>query len=133
MINYAKYLIHKKLLKPPYYFNLILGNIACAQADLLHAGVMLNDLPDKSIAALGGIGNAQLRINALAISMGYGIRIGLEDNIWFDEERTRLATNQDYLVRAKGIAKALNREICTPSELRKILGLKKGYGEYGIL
>lgn len=132
MINYAKYLIKKGLLKPPYYFNLIVGNIACAQADLLHAGVMLNDLPEDSVAALGGIGNAQLSINALAISMGYGIRIGLEDNIWFDAERTKLATNENYLLRAKGIATALDREICTPSELREILGLKKGFGEYGL-
>lgn len=132
MINYAKYLIKKGMLKPPYYFNLIMGNIACAQADLLHVGVMLNDLPQNSIAALGGIGNAQLPINAMAISMGLGIRIGLEDNIWFDEERTQLATNSDYLQRIKGISQALNREICTPMELRKILGLKKGYGEYGV-
>lgn len=132
MINYAKYMIRKGLLKPPYYFNLILGNIACAQADLLHTGVMINDLPEGSVAALGGIGNVQLPINALAISMGYGIRIGLEDNIWFDEERTRLATNEDYLLRAKGISKALNREICSPAELRKLLGLKRGFGEYGV-
>lgn len=132
MINYAKYLIRKEMLTPPYYFNLIMGNIACAQADLLHAGVMINDLPENSVVALGGIGNAQLPINALAISMGYGIRIGLEDNIWFDEERTQLATNEDYLRRAKGIANALNREICSPTELRGLLGLKKGYGEYGV-
>lgn len=131
MINYAKYLIKKGLLKQPYYFNLIMGNIACAQADLLHVGLMLNDLPENSVAALGGIGNAQLPINALAISMGYGIRIGLEDNIWFDNERTQLATNETYLLRAKGIAKALNREICSPTELRKLLGLKNGHGEYG--
>lgn len=132
MINYAKYLIKKGMLKPPYYFNLIMGNIACAQADLLHVGVMLNDLPQNSIAALGGIGNAQLPINAMAISMGLGIRIGLEDNIWLDKERTQLATNSDYLQRIKGISQALNREICTPMELREILKLKKGYGEYGV-
>ena len=35
MINYAKYLIRKGFIKPPYYFNLILGNIACAQANML--------------------------------------------------------------------------------------------------
>ena len=105
MINYAKYLIKNG---------------------------MLNDLPQNSIAALGGIGNAQLPINAMAISMGLGIRIGLEDNIWLDEERTQLATNSDYLQRIKGISQALNREICTPMELREILELKKGYGEYGV-
>lgn len=133
MINYAKYLIKKNLLKPPYFFSLILGNIACAQPNLLHAGVMLNDLPENSVVVMGGIGNAQLKINALAISMGYGIRIGLEDNIWFDTKRTKLATNDAYLLRAKGIARALDREICTPAELRKILKLDKGYGNYGVL
>ena len=38
MINYARYLEKKGLLEPPHYFNLLCGNIACAQADLLHAG-----------------------------------------------------------------------------------------------
>jgi len=35
------------ILEPPHYFNLLLGNIACAQADLLHTGVMIRDLPEK--------------------------------------------------------------------------------------
>ena len=30
MVNYAHYLIKKGILQPPYYFNLLLGNIACA-------------------------------------------------------------------------------------------------------
>ncbi len=32
MINYGKYLEKKGILEPPHYFNLLLGNIACAQA-----------------------------------------------------------------------------------------------------
>ncbi len=44
MINYAKYLEKKGLLNPPHYFNLLVGNIACAQADPLHVGVMLREL-----------------------------------------------------------------------------------------
>ena len=31
MINYARYLQRKGLLAPPFYFNLLLGNIACAR------------------------------------------------------------------------------------------------------
>ena len=34
-------------------------------------------------------------------------RVGLEDNIWYDEERTRLATNRDQVERILVIAKAL--------------------------
>jgi 3-keto-5-aminohexanoate cleavage enzyme len=41
MINFAKYLIRKELLIAPHYFNLLLGNIACAQADILYAGLMI--------------------------------------------------------------------------------------------
>jgi 3-keto-5-aminohexanoate cleavage enzyme len=48
MINCAKYLQKKGLLGPPHYFNVILANIACAQTDLLHAGVMIRDLPPNS-------------------------------------------------------------------------------------
>ncbi|WP_051253963.1 BKACE family enzyme [Arenibacter latericius] len=56
MINYAKYLERKGLIEAPYYFNLLLGNIACAQADLLHIGVMIKDLPKDSLFSLAGIG-----------------------------------------------------------------------------
>lgn len=87
MINYAKYMIRKGLLTPPYYFNIILGNIACAQADMLHLGMMINELPKESIWSVGGVGNPQLRMNLLSLASGGGVRVGLEDNVWFDEER----------------------------------------------
>lgn len=62
MINYAKYLIRKGFIHPPYYFNLILGNIACAQANMLSLGLMTRELPEGSIWSVGGIGNAQLKM-----------------------------------------------------------------------
>ena len=55
MINYAKYLNKKELIVPPFCFNLILGNIACAQPNLLHLRVMINDLPPDSIWSVGAI------------------------------------------------------------------------------
>jgi len=131
MINYAKYLEKKGLLEPPHYFNLILGNIACAQANLLHSGIMINDLPPDSLWTLGGIGNYQLRMNSIAIAMGGGVRIGLEDNIWYDQDRTRLARNRDLIRRIHTLAAANEREIMTPGELRKVLNLEDGNGRYG--
>jgi 3-keto-5-aminohexanoate cleavage enzyme len=123
MINYAKYLISKNILQPPYYFTLILGNIACAQADLLHIGIMIRDLPEKSVFSLGGVGDYQLPVNSLAVSMGYGVRVGLEDNLWYDRERTRLASNIELLQRIKEIGIANQRKIMPPQELRSILNL----------
>ncbi|OFY56910.1 MAG: hypothetical protein A2Y87_06060 [Bacteroidetes bacterium RBG_13_46_8] len=131
MINYAKYLIKKGLLDPPYYFNLLLGNIACAQADILHAGIMIRDLPEHSIWSLAGIGDQQLMMNSVAIAIGGGVRVGLEDNIWYDDERTKLASNIDLLKRIHVIAGANGRKIMTPDEFRQNMKLEDGNGRYG--
>lgn len=131
MINYAKYLEQKGILKPPHYFNLLLGNIACAQADLLHAGILVRDLPENSYWSMAGIGDAQLAMNSIAIAAGGGVRVGLEDNIFFDKKRTKLAKNIDLLNRIHKIAEANEREVMPPSELRQLLNLNQGNGEYG--
>ncbi len=131
MINYAKYLERKGLLDPPHYFNLLLGNIACALADLLHLGVMVRDLPPHSFWSVAGIGNAQLMMNSIAVAFGGGVRVGLEDNIWYDHKRTRLARNIDLIRRIHTLADANERQIMLPSEFRSLLNLENGYGRYG--
>jgi len=123
MINYAKYLISKDLITPPYYFNLILGNIACAQANMLSFGLMEKELPEDSIWSAGGVGNSQLKINTMSLLSGGGIRVGLEDNIWYDDERTQLASNTGLLKRIKIIAETLEMEPFSKTEARKMLGL----------
>lgn len=132
MVNYAKYLERKGLIEPPHYFNLILGNISCAQADLLHMGIILRDLPPNSFWSMGGVGDCQLTTNAIAIAIGGGVRIGLEDNIWYDPSRTRLARNTDLLRRIHVMAEANERNVMTPGELRKLLQLEPGNGRYGL-
>ena len=123
MINYAYYLIRKDFIKPPYYFNLILGNIACAQANLLSLGLMVKELPEHSIWSAGGVGNFQLTANAMSLIAGGGVRIGLEDNIYFDAERAFLATNRELIERIIGVAKVLGRTPYTGREARHLLGL----------
>ncbi|MBI2102583.1 3-keto-5-aminohexanoate cleavage protein [Candidatus Woesearchaeota archaeon] len=125
MINYAKYLITKEIIKPPFYFNLLFGNIACAQADLINAGLMIRELPESSTWAFAGIGDHQLKMNTLGIIWEGNVRVGLEDNIYFDNpKRTQLATNIQLVERIAKLAKAYGREIATPREVRKILGLR---------
>jgi uncharacterized protein (DUF849 family) len=131
MVNYAKYLDGKGILEPPHYFNLIMGNIACAQADLLHIGIMVQDLPQNSLWSLGGVGEAQLATNSIAIATGGGVRVGLEDNIWFDSLRTKLASNVELVRRLHKIIEANDRRVMTPTELRGLLHLEDGHGSYG--
>lgn len=132
MINYACYLERKALLTPPHYFNLLLGNIACAQADLLHAGLMVRDLPPESHWSLAGIGDSQLTMNAIAIVAGGGVRVGLEDNIWYDQSRTRLARNSDLIRRIHFLAEAHERPMMSSREFRGLFNLEDGNGRYGV-
>jgi uncharacterized protein (DUF849 family) len=62
-------------------------------------------------------------MTAIAIATGGGVRVGLEDNIWADRDRTRLATNPELVQRAADFARLHQREIMTPSEFRDVLGL----------
>ena len=91
MINYQKYLIKKKILEPPYYMNILLGNIAGMQPNLSYIGAVISDLPKKTYWALAGIGNSQLMTNSIAIATGGGVRIGLEDNIYYDKNKKKIS------------------------------------------
>ena len=131
MINYSKSLIKKGLLNPPYYFNLLLGNIACAQADILHAGMMIRELPENSVWSLAGIGDHQLMMNSVSIAIGGGVRVGLEDNIWYASSRTTLARNIDLIKRIHILAEANGRKIMTSEEFRHKMCMETGNGRYG--
>ena len=125
MINYGKYLMKKGLLESPGYFNLLLGNIATAQATEPTLDLMLESLPEGATWALAGIGDCQLQVHRWAIARGGHVRVGLEDNIYFDEDRTTLASNRMQVQRIVDLAEEYGREISTPNETRSTLGLER--------
>lgn len=133
MVNAMRYFENKGLLRPPHYANIILGNLYSAQADLLHAGCMVRDLPAGTVWSMGGIGAAQLPANMLAIAAGGGVRVGLEDNLYWDTSRSRVATNRELLERVVEIAARLDRRPMAPAEFRRRLGLAPGHGRYGLM
>ena len=59
----------------------------------------------------------------LAIMMGGYARVGMEDNI-FIEKGVLAKSNAELVEKVVRIARELGREIATPEEARKILGLK---------
>jgi uncharacterized protein (DUF849 family) len=128
MINYANYLLRKELVSSPSYINIILGNIAGAQCSLSHMAVMLQDLPDDMLWSFGGIGSAQLPAVSVAIAMGGGVRIGLEDNLRL---LGRLTTNRELLATVRALADIHGRAFMTPAAAREKLGLAQ-YGKHAI-
>ena len=99
MINYGKYLIKKGVITGPCYWNLLFGNIAGMQADWMGLSAAIHAVPDGDFITLAGLGQDQLPVSAMAIAQGLGVRIGLEDNLWFDRNKKIPASNRMLLAR----------------------------------
>jgi 3-keto-5-aminohexanoate cleavage enzyme len=123
MLDYAGHLRDRGLLGGPVYANLLLGSLGSLAATPLNLALLVERLPPGATWAAAGIGRYQFTMNRLAISMGGGIRVGLEDNIWFDDDRTDLATNPRLVERLVAIARAMGREPATPDQVRQRLGI----------
>jgi uncharacterized protein (DUF849 family) len=121
MLNYTNYLISKNKLKPPYHINIILGNIYNGQCDFGTLATIKSNLVPNTFTCLGGIGSQQLKSTVYGLLDFDGIRIGLEDNLYYkDKEKT---TNIDLLNRVHRIMEELNVSHYKSSELREL-----GYG-----
>lgn len=123
MLDYAHYLRDRGVLGGPVYANILLGSLGTLAATPFNLALLVERLPPNAMWAAAGIGRYQFMMNRLAIAMGGGVRVGLEDNIWFDDERTELATNPRMVERLTTIARAMGREPATPSQVRQRLAI----------
>jgi len=132
MANYVHVLAKKGLLPPRPYANVLLGNIAGAQVTCAHIAAILSNLPPHLCVSLAGLGEQQLSANVMGILCTQGIRIGLEDNLWFDRSTNVPASNETLLKRFVTVADQLGCTPLTPSLARQRLGLAAGDGAYGL-
>ena len=123
MIDFAHYLREHGLLGGPVYVNILLGNLGTLSATPVNLALAVERLPAGALWAGAGMGRFQLSVNKWAIEMGGHVRVGLEDNIWWDDERTELATNPRLVERLVSFARAMGREPATPAVVRQRLGI----------
>jgi len=123
MIDYAKHLIERRVLRPPFYFNLLLGSLGSLKATPLHLASLVDQLPTGAVWAGAGIGRFQFFINSMSVAMGGHVRLGLEDSLYMDPEKQHLATNLALVKRIARLAQAAGRPLATPAEARGIIGL----------
>lgn len=121
MANVLHQLQARGLVGATPYINILLGNVATAQADLLQAAVILASLPAQGIRCVAGLGRFQLQSNVLGLLYADGVRTGLEDNIWLDANRSQPATNRTLIERVMRIATEMERPLMSRSALREKL------------
>lgn len=125
MLDYARYLIRKGYLDLPLYSNTLLGSLGTLTAREHNLEIIRRALPPDTIWSVTGIGRYQLRMIEWAVQNGAHVRVGLEDNLYFDEQRKTLASNLDLVRMVCEIAEAHGRSPATPKEARNMIGLLK--------
>lgn len=123
MIENAKALVKKGLTDSPLHFDFVLGVPGASPGnpeDLLY---MVNKIPEGSTWTVAGIGRYETPLAAMAIIMGGHVRVGFEDNVYYSKG-VKADSNAQLVERVVRLAKEFGREVATPEEARKILGLK---------
>ncbi len=123
MVHYSQYLVNKGFLKPPFYYNLLLGSLGTVNLDAAAIGAMIGALPTGSTWSLAGIGRYQLQANTIALALGGHVRKGLEDNPYCNWNTRETASNPRLVERIIRLAKELGRTPASPKNAREIIGI----------
>jgi uncharacterized protein (DUF849 family) len=117
--------IKEGLDEPPYFINIVLG-VNAFQGALPYTPkilqLMVEHLPKDCVFNVSAIGNAQLPATTQSLLLGGHVRVGLEDNLYY--EQGELATNVQLVERMVRIVRELGGEPATPAEARQIMGLR---------
>lgn len=125
MINYARYLANKQILPTRSYVNLMLGGLGASLGRAKDLVNLSQDIPENWIWAAAGFGQFQLPVNTMAIAMGGHVRVGLEDNLYYNSRTRSPATNLQLVERVVRLGKELGRPPATTSDVRKLFGLNR--------
>ncbi len=121
MVNNALNLVKKELATPPLHFDFVLGLKGALPATIENLVHLKNSIPKNATWTVAGIGPAQLPMATHAILMGGHVRVGLEDNIFY--EKGDLASNERLVERMVDLSNILGRPVATPDEARNLLKL----------
>ena len=120
--NVKRWIIDAGLADEPYRFSFVLGVAGGAPPESKVLLMMKNMLPENSVWQVIGIGRHQLRLGAVAVAEGGGLRVGFEDNIYL-RKGVLAKSNAELVEQAVKIVEALGKEVASVEDTRKILNI----------
>jgi 3-keto-5-aminohexanoate cleavage enzyme len=125
MLEEADHLIGTGLLEPPYVINFVLhtptqGGQRGTPQNVID---MSQRLPPDALCNVSSMGRTQLPITTIALAMGFNVRVGMEDNVYYRRGEP-VRDNAQLVERTVRIARELWREPATSAEARRALGLR---------
>lgn len=122
-----KHFVDRGLIKGPLFIQFVfgvLGGMGPDPENLMHMKVIADKLfHDDYMFSVLAAGRHQMPLITMSAAMGGHVRVGLEDSLMI--ARGQLAkTNAEQVQKVRRIVEDLGREVATPTEARKMLGLK---------
>lgn len=118
-------LLKEGLDEPPHFINFVLNAGRGFQGAMPYSPKILQSMvdlmPENAVFNVSAIGPAQLNAALQSLLLGGHVRVGLEDNLYF--ERGVLANNVQLVERIVRIIRELGMEPASPAESREIIGL----------
>ena len=123
-------LIDQGLVEPPYLVQFVMGYGMSPWATPRNLVHFFDQLPPQCLVEVSGVGPFQLPMTTMAVIMGAQmVRVGMEDNVYYRRGQL-LKSNVEAVERIVRIAGELNRDIATPAQARKMLGLPEEPSQY---
>ena len=121
-IDNLKKLIKENIIAPPFHCQFVLGVPGALAGEVGSLTYLVGNLPSGSSWAVAGIGRYELPLAVHAILMGGHVRVGFEDNLYYSKG-VLARSNAQLVERVVRLANELGREVASPKEARKSLGL----------
>ena len=121
------HLLDQELVEPPLFIQTIfglLGGIGSHPEDLIHmrrtADRLFGSDYEWSVLAAGRF---QIPLGTMGVTMGYNVRVGLEDSLWLGPGKLA-ESNAAQVRQIRSVLEGLSLEVASPDEARERLRLK---------
>jgi 3-keto-5-aminohexanoate cleavage enzyme len=123
MVDMALRLHKKGYIKEPMHFNFVLGVVGGISATPRDLIFLIESIPKNSTYTVCAIGKYEFPMIEISIKKGGHARVGLEDNVYISKG-VLAKSNGELVEKVVGIANEFGRDIASPNEAGKILGIR---------
>jgi 3-keto-5-aminohexanoate cleavage enzyme len=130
--NARRFLVASGLLAKPYYWLILPALPGCApmhNPQQMVDGLMrmvrsIRDIDEDAFILVCAAGRASTYLATFAMLLGLHVRVGMEDTLWHYPHRDDvIQRNVEHFLQMRQIATLLGRELMTPAEYRRAIGL----------
>lgn len=116
--------LHKQgYIHTPMHFDFVMGVNGGINGEIRDFTFLLGSIPAGSTYTVAGVGRYEFPLAMYSILNGGHVRVGFEDNLYLSKG-VLAKTNGELVAKVVRLAGEFGREIASPADARRILGLK---------